>query len=69
MSDKLKPCPFCGSDAEIVYYDQYPEKYGVGCSKCPAILAELCEYKLFDSEAEAAEAWNRRSYRGVEKDV
>lgn len=52
MSDKLKSCPFCGGEAEVVetlFYD-----YKVACEKCGA-STPLC-----DSEEMAVEAWNRR---------
>ena len=60
----LLPCPFCGGEAEIVDVCNdclISGKVGIGCSKCPVIIAEYGEYKVFDSEAEAIEAWNTRA--------
>lgn len=51
MSDELKPCPFCGEEAEVRYQSNL---YGVRCKKCLATVA------AFDTEAEAIEAWNQR---------
>ena len=64
MTNTLKPCPFCGGEAEIVDVCNdcfISGKVGVGCSKCPVIIAEYGEYKVFDSEAEAIAAWNTRA--------
>ena len=60
---ELLPCPFCGGEAEIVALDAWYKNpfVGIGCSKCPAILAEYGEYKRFNTEAEAIAAWNTRA--------
>ena len=71
MTDKLKPCPFCGGEAEVYDYEskhdiydpdtlgyvdtEYYTKYGVGCVLCGCIVADR------NSETEAIEAWNRRA--------
>lgn len=47
---KLKPCPFCGGEAEFVGY----KSYWIICVDCTA------ESAVYDSKAEAVEAWNRR---------
>lgn len=60
MNDTLKPCPFCGGEAVILKADQYhvfPDTYYVSCTKCTAGVGPL------DTEAEAIEAWNRRTER------
>lgn len=51
---KLKPCPFCGGEAEL--WDNKLERrlYGVICKECD------CMTPYFESEVEAIEAWNRR---------
>lgn len=59
MSSELKPCPFCGSEAELVVrysvdYDQ--DVYYARCKKCDATID-------FFSHSAAVEAWNRRAER------
>lgn len=57
--EKPMPCRFCGSDAEIVSLGELSDSpVGIGCSKCPVILAEYGEYKRFDTEADAIKEWN-----------
>ena len=60
---KLKPCPFCGSKAEFhhcanlaneEYALKMANQHGVHCTNC------YIATKPYDSEEEAAEAWNRR---------
>lgn len=70
MTPPLKPCPFCGSAAELVRdNDHHGEWFNLGCSQhwgrvdpdeaCPAgrmwYTAEPAE------EAKAIAAWNRRA--------
>ena len=50
---KLKPCPFCGGKAKLVYY--YPFRYYVSCVVCAAATVAL------PSEEAAINTWNRRS--------
>ena len=59
MTEKLKPCPFCGGEAEISVC--IPPSHGsqvtfeVWCSN------ENCvSRKIFLTRSEAIEAWNRR---------
>lgn len=56
--EKPIACRFCGSDAEIVSLGEQESPVGIGCSKCPVILAEYGEYKRFDTEADAVKEWN-----------
>lgn len=59
---ELKPCPFCGGEYTQVRYIggewQEPSAFESGyrgeCCSCHAITA------AYDTEAEAAEAWNTR---------
>ena len=55
MSEKLKPCPFCGS--ENASWDEYEE--------CVVCEGEDGCYALgparFDTKKEAITAWNRRN--------
>lgn len=51
MSDELKPCPFCGGEAEFIS--------GVGffCVSCSFCCGET---NLYNTGQEAIDAWNRR---------
>ncbi len=50
----LKPCPFCGCEAEILG-DESDGLYQVACTGC------CCELSyFFDTPEEAAEYWNDR---------
>lgn len=56
--EKLKPCPFCGGDAEYDNSDSGPFEW-IACQKCGA-RGPTINYnrkKLGDSRA----AWNRRT--------
>ena len=54
MDKKLKPCPFCGSDACVeVSLGDYSVFCQNGCD-CGA------KQEWFNTEDEAIEAWNRR---------
>lgn len=74
MRIKLKPCPFCGSEAEInrfsVSYSLPPSKYKgeairVRCKNCWAMSPYKSSkmhgnFKAWE-EDKAVEAWNRRA--------
>lgn len=70
---KLKPCPFCGGEAELVEgeYGMYLTGYAIYCKgTCGAklgVTGRLCEayewIPYFDTEAEAIAAWNSRAER------
>ena len=49
---ELKPCPFCGGEAET--YPYYFNEWYIGCSECS------CDLGVFDTKEEAIEAWNKR---------
>lgn len=49
--EELKRCPFCGGEAEIIGSNT---TYWIDCNECRA------ETGLFNTEAEAIVAWNRR---------
>lgn len=53
MTDKLKPCPFCGSK-NIDLFEHGAIVVFVQCDDC------LATFPHFDSKQEAIEAWNRR---------
>ena len=54
---KLKPCPFCGGEAEIVYALHDYNLWGVRCKNCDASVECSIEE---DSEENAVKAWNTR---------
>lgn len=54
MSDKLKPCPFCGGQGDY-YYIMTMRKHWIGCHNCN------CATDGYDTEEEAIEAWNTRA--------
>lgn len=65
MNDiELKPCPFCGGEAELIYSNDNHHKPYIACKfgsmltpKCSAYNTYQWNYKTV---AEAVEAWNRR---------
>lgn len=75
---ELKPCPFCGGEAELVEgeYGMYLVGYAIYCKgTCGAklgVTGRLCEaYEwtpYFDTEAEAIAAWNTRAERTCKND-
>ena len=58
MSEKLKPCPFCGGEAALqygrFYGNEFYKDYFCFCDECEASTT------YFPTVAEAIEAWNRR---------
>lgn len=56
MTDKLKPCPFCGGEAEVIKGYLYGKvtHYSVTCPQCDF------EYGMYKSKQNAEKAWNRR---------
>lgn len=60
---ELDPCPYCGGNAEVwTYTDRGFERASVRCVDCNVRV-----YR--STEAEAAEAWNRRSVASAEPAV
>ena len=55
MTDKLKPCPFCGGEAMLRNRGMNTQNYVV-CENCGAVS------KITETEADAIKAWNKRSY-------
>jgi Lar family restriction alleviation protein len=60
MPNELKPCPFCGGEAETIKSFLYGKVtgYAVYCKKCD------CELKMYTSKQNATKAWNRRADNG-----
>lgn len=53
-NEKLKPCPLCGAEADIVSVN-YDRRYFCVCEKCNYKGEECWDVK------EAIEEWNRRT--------
>lgn len=56
MTNELKPCPFCGSQP---FESDCCNTYRITCTDddCPA-----CNDNWFESEEDAIERWNKRTY-------
>ena len=50
---ELKPCPFCGEEAEALHYED--DGYLPRCTVCNGMIEHW-----FETEEEASEAWNKR---------
>lgn len=63
MTDRLKPCPFCGKDAQLsdMQLDALCGifRYSVGCSD-PECIGFLTACNWFSTKEGALAAWNRR---------
>ena len=57
MTEKLKPCPFCGRQAEVRLIEDFlfGELYAIECDFCGA------RQHSWKDKAKAIEAWNKRS--------
>ncbi len=55
--DKLKPCPFCGAEAEVIIhpYTVQIDVFGVECTRCGCKTEQN-----YTSKIGAIGAWNRR---------
>lgn len=62
MKNKLKPCPFCGSEQMEVGGTLYHGEYRVfvRCLDCPAEVYSRFNSNYLLAEEEAVAAWNRR---------
>ena len=65
---KLKPCPFCGGNAAIIWRadSRYPNRYSVGCvdSKGKCIVRPSVSYGdgvPIEEIPELIDAWNKRA--------
>jgi len=54
--NKLKPCPFCASEAELLIVPGRQTKWIVRCRKC------FTNNGTFVSDHDAVEAWNTRVF-------
>ena len=64
MTDKLKPCPFCGGKAEITQIPMAQfDAFTPHCKnrKCVAFYIGYDDEGIYDTISSAIEAWNRRA--------
>ncbi len=63
MSEKLKPCPFCGGEVWLFYSSkgnfEFKHKYDSGCA-FDSFQIWIKPKKNVSCLADAAEEWNRR---------
>jgi Lar family restriction alleviation protein len=57
---ELKPCPFCGGEAIVLHWDG-TDTFSVGCVNTFVCHGGTHTSSAYQSEQEAAEAWNRRA--------
>ena len=62
----LRPCPFCGGQAEIQVhkFHELPNTYGVKCRNCDAQTGQF-----YSSEGHAITIWNIRVTPAVPYDL
>ena len=53
MAD-LKPCPFCGGEAELIENNRYTDIHSVMCKNC------YSESDRYNTKENAVKAWNTR---------
>lgn len=58
MEIKLKPCPFCGGEAELKI--NHCASY-VECKECEASTDHILDSPMYCAKDKAIEAWNRRT--------
>ena len=64
MTDKLKPCPFCGGKAHLLEMKStVKQRYIVTCNNADCIMSKLKSPFVIKylSIAEAKRKWNRRA--------
>ena len=59
--DELKPCPFCGSEAQII---SCGKEWYVECSRNPFVCYCKPWTGYIDTKEYAIELWNRRAEDG-----
>ena len=60
---ELKPCPFCGSTGKM--HEKGLNTWVVECSNNQCMASYMIGWD-YDTEEEAAEAWNRRANDGTD---
>lgn len=69
MTEKLEPCPFCGTDARAVENPLAGWIMAQHEKTCPLYHRHRASSQLYNTKAEAIAAWNNRSNQpaGVER--
>ena len=62
MSKKLKPCPFCGEEAVLDYFDD--DEWYVYCPNLEGDCEIRPSTKFYQTKQEAIDVWNRRASDG-----
>ncbi len=57
MGEKLKPCPFCGSENIIIEQTEIGTDMNVRCSDCSANI-DVKSWKVFSN---IIKTWNKRA--------
>lgn len=64
MTEKLKPCPFCGECNKIKLRKFKTDKYRILCQNCgatgPAFTQYSWEYTSIRAQNKARTSWNKR---------
>lgn len=64
---KLKPCPFCGGQAEIIHKHDYPipalNSIYVKCQKCGTETKTVEASTEYCANDVVCSAWNQRTYQ------
>ena len=64
MQNELKPCPFCGGEAEVVPHKVFSkalEAWKVDCYRVECKNCHASSYQFWGTEEQAVNAWNRRA--------
>lgn len=61
MINELKPCPFCGSDAQLDYLGYRDKTKNHAVIRCKRCGAQIIRSVSIDRLSEAINAWNRRA--------
>lgn len=64
MTDKTKPCPFCGSNKISLMVGEYFSSYEaiIRCENCSALI-RLRKPKADDADMAVRKAWNKRAFK------